>query len=134
MTLQWPIARIRKCETSLRLAIIKVTLYVKILRIYLSQFPIFPQIWFLCLPSLFLSLCSFLSSFTLTMLSRENLSQAKEKDNTALSEETAMGTCPAKMGAISVSEMVQQLQDSSILQSCPPKPEHHKSKRHCGKD
>lgn len=67
------------------------------------------------------------------MLSLENLSQAKEKHNSALSEETAMGTCPAKMGVISVSEMVQQLQDSNILQSCPPKLEHCKSKTHSGK-
>lgn len=59
------------------------------------------------------------------MPSLANLSQAKEKHNTALSEEAAMGTSPAKMGAISVSEMVQQLQDSNILQSCPPKPEHY---------
>lgn len=61
------------------------------------------------------------------MPSLENLSSAKEKHNAALSEETAMGTCPGKMGAISVSEMVQQLQDSNILQSCPLKPEHYRS-------
>ena len=67
------------------------------------------------------------------MPSVENLSKAKEKHDAALSDETAMGTCPAKMGAISVSAMLQQLQDSNIFQSCRPKPKRHKSKRHWGK-
>lgn len=63
------------------------------------------------------------------MPSVENLSWAKEKHNTFLSEKTAMGTCPAELGAISALKMVQQLQDTNIFQSCPPKPEHYKSKK-----
>lgn len=39
----------------------------------------------------------------------------------------------AKMGAITVSEMVQQLQDSNILQSCTLKPVHCRSNIDCGK-
>lgn len=62
-----------------------------------------------------LSLCSLHSSFTLTIPSPENLSKEKDKYNTALSDKTAMETCPGKMGAISVPEIIQQLQTAAFL-------------------
>lgn len=70
----------------------------------------------------------FLFNFFLTRPSPENPSQSKEKHNTDLSEETAMGACPVKMGAISVPVLV-QLRDSNILQRCPPRSENCKSKK-----
>lgn len=122
-----------KCVKKQFVTFQSLILILIILRTYLSQFLFYFIVGFIFFYPFSFSDFFPLSSFTLTMLSVENLSSAKEKHNTALSEQTAVGTCPAKMGAISVSVMVQQLQDSNIFQTCPRKHEHYKSKKNCGK-